>query len=200
MRKVVLLDVDGVVADLVSPTVQHLNNLLNPKLSTFTVDDVTQWDIAKSLAQSEYTGWAYAFDRALQILFNQEQFVASLPVYDGAIECVKRMAAVADVYFVTAGRPQSKYWHYERLQWIERHFSGLYNDVIFVQQKHLVHGDFFLDDKASNANAWRDKWSYTDSAHACLMLRPWNQGENVLREVSRLGFLAGFAEIVEEES
>lgn len=189
MRKVVLLDVDGVVADLVSPTVQHLNDLIDPKAATFTVDDVTEWDIAKALATGEFADYYHRFDEMVQWILDSQCFVACLPLYDGAIKCVERMAAVADVYFVTAGRPQSKYWHYERLLWAERHFGGLYKDVIFAQHKHLVHGDFFLDDKASNIRGWRKNGS------GRLLKRPWNREET---DVLTMQSLEEFAVLVED--
>ena len=194
MRKRVLLDVDGVVADLVSPTVMFLDSICYRPFPSYarklmTTKDVSTWDIAESVAR--YNGAEPGLlSQELQKLFNQEGFVVGLPVYPDAREMVERCAAVADVYFVTAGRDQSQYWHYERFQWLTKHFGGLFQDIIFANHKHIVEGNFFLDDKPSNVLARMELGSFGESY---LMDRSWNRSCVDCAKVSALDF----AQIVE---
>jgi 5'(3')-deoxyribonucleotidase len=193
MRKRVLLDVDGVVCDLVSPTVACLNQLLTQK-KVCTIGNIDRWNIAEAMAvycgEKENSDLAMSLNRTLNYLFNTESFVANLPVYYDSREAVERMAAVADVYFVTAGRDQSRYWHYERFQWLTKHFGGLFQDVIFANHKHIVEGNFFLDDKPSNVLT---RMEIGSSGESYLMDRPWNRSCVDCAKVSALDF----AQIVE---
>lgn len=190
MRKRVLLDVDGVVCNLVSPTVEYLNAICHAagwsvNKDDCTVNNIDRWDIAEAVA----VFYGHASDslvssllsRELQKLFNQEDFVAGLPVYPDAREMAEHCAAVADVYFVTAGRDQSRYWHYERFQWLTKHFGGLFQDIIFANHKHIVEGNFFLDDKPSHVLA---RWV----GESYLMDRPWNRSCVECAKVSALDF------------
>jgi 5'(3')-deoxyribonucleotidase len=196
-RKIVLLDVDGVVADLVTPVVAHLHKSLGLKCSTYTAKDVDRWDIAESITR-KLGGDPELYKQLrskVEELFNSQSFVASLQVYDGAIECAKRISSVANVYFVTAGRDESLYWNFERTKWLKEHFGGLYKGVVITEHKHLVQGDFFLDD---NVDQVGDRYHKTGGT-SCLLDRPWNDRAHVYYGV-RVGSLAQFTNIVESHS
>ena len=197
-RLVVLLDVDGVVADLVSPVVARALELVGLPKKTLADNDVDRWDIAEAVwckinQQPTVVSQDFTLSELRSFVsgwFNSQGFVTSLPVYEGAYECVKCIAKVADVYFVTAGRSQSKYWGYERTHWLKENFGGLYKGVVVTEHKYLVRGDFFLDDKIENVEVWGQQ-----STDCCYVLdQPWNRNEGSCR--SRVN-LSQFTEIVE---
>ena len=197
-RPVVLLDVDGVVADLVSPVTAKLLQFLGLPQDTLTASDVDRWDIAEATwckvsQKAEVRSQDFTLSEIsafVAVLFSSQGFVASLPVYDGAYECVERISKVADVYFVTAGRQESRYWDYERAQWLKQNFWGLYKGVVVTEHKYLVRGDFFIDDKIENVEVWGRQ-----STGCCYVLdQPWNRNEGNCK--SRVS-ISQFADIVE---
>ena len=90
-RPRVLLDVDGVLADFLTPALAFVEKLTG---KTYQEADMTTWDIFEVVGKE----WEQPFFEAC----NRPGFAASLAVYPGAQEGVARLREVAEVYIVTS--------------------------------------------------------------------------------------------------
>lgn len=143
-RPRVLLDVDGVLGDYVAAILPVARAIAG---KAFLRSDVDQWDIAKALSLSPPEGDAmFAATRELG-------FCASIPVLPGAVEGVRALRSVSDVYFVTSPT-HGRHWYYERTEWLVRHFDALVEHVVHAKRKELVAGDVFVDDKPEHVWDW----------------------------------------------
>jgi 5'(3')-deoxyribonucleotidase len=141
----ILMDVDGVLADFLSPCLAIINRLTRSKR---TLSELTSWNIFESLKipqeiieqvyrEMKEPGWCH-----------------QLPVQDGAVDGIRRLQRSAEVYAVTS--PMSgPTWVHERTLWLERHFPDLAG-VIHTEEKHCVAGDVLVDDKTSTLTRWRE--------------------------------------------
>lgn len=142
----VLLDCDGVLCDLMTPTLRVINEYdREPRgLPLYTLADLTHWEVYSALNVSAST-------RALcRDMWNSPGFARGLLPYAGAVEAVRELKTFADVYVVTSANHESPTWMYDRVQWLQEHFRIGPHRVVFTDAKHLVEGDMFVDDKRDN--------------------------------------------------
>lgn len=130
-RPIVLLDCDGVLADFVGGYLREIT------------DNIKLTDEEK---------------RAVNDIVREPGFVLNLAVLDGAKAGVKALAKVSDLYIVTSPW-NSRHWAGERQEWLCEHFKDLrLKKIVQTSAKHLVRGDFLVDDKASNCQAHGKAW------------------------------------------
>lgn len=144
--KRVLLDCDGVLADFTSAMLQLVNVFC---ATTFTPADVTEFDFAKALKLDR--GHAAAVKSAIG---GSPMFAANLAVYPGAVEGVRKLREVAEVYIVTSPWNSNPTWTHDRETWLKRHFDIPHQRVIHTSAKHVCAGDVFVDDKTSTLVEW----------------------------------------------
>lgn len=148
-RPELLLDIDGVARNFIAGTLPIVKNLTG---HDHHHDDVDQWRVEKAFKLSpEHT-------RAMYDSVNQEGWCGSLPVYEGAKEGIARLREVVDVYPVTFQYP-SLWWVRECEVWLNENFGISPNDVIHTNAKHMVFGDYFVEDKTETLVKWRAKWA-----------------------------------------
>lgn len=147
MRPLVLLDVDGVLADFITPAFKIANGLLG---TDHKPDDLDIWDMAEWLKLEKHQ--STAFYDAVKL----EGFHDDLPVYPGAVEGVKRLQEIADVHIVTSPM-YGKTWCSERWNWLYKHFGIKSKDVTHTHAKHYFRGDFLVDDKPENVLKWQSR-------------------------------------------
>jgi len=98
------------------------------------------------------------FDLIEEDLLLRPGVAQRLPVLPGAVEGITRIAAIAEVGFLsTLGGlgTRSQTWCYDRLRWVEAVFGKeLREKVILGKPKEWVPADIFVDDKASNMRRW----------------------------------------------
>lgn len=146
----VLSDVDGVIADYRKEFIQRAKKIL-PGFKVPT-DSAPDWDIAKELRLSP------AFTELVYKQMNDEGVAARMPEMPGAVESVKELAKVADVYFVTSPTKTSKTWEHDRRAWLVDKFGEeLGNKVVNTHHKYLVVGDVLIDDKPDHLREWSTK-------------------------------------------
>lgn len=143
-RPRVLLDVDGVLADFVGPALAWFNA---DQGTSFEPHHVTEYSIEKSLGLTKQQA-----DRFYKLCSRLP--VGDQPVFVGAIEGFTRLSEVADVHIVTAPWLGHATWAYERIDWLWRHFQVPYKRVVITPAKHLVRGDFLVDDKTETLHTW----------------------------------------------
>lgn len=144
----VLLDVDDVIADFVGYYLQVAGKVMN---TDYLREQVTEWDIDKCLDLPE---WA---KREMKYLICQPRVASAIPEFPGAVESIKELSQISEIYFVTAPYRGSPTWTRDREDWLHTRFGELGKRVIHTSYKAPVSGDFFIDDRPINLLEWGDE-------------------------------------------
>lgn len=176
----ILMDVDGVVADLVGAVCAEL------EASDFglrTPEDFVSYEFGKVLTEGERK----AITRSLAA----PGFCSSIPWYPAGrmfVECLKE---IGEVVAVTKPFAAGRTWAWERQQWL----GPLVSQVVHTGYKECVRGDVLIEDCTDHVAAWLNE---NELGWAILIDRPWNRGDRVppraLRAVSygdAIGMLRG---------
>jgi 5'(3')-deoxyribonucleotidase len=144
MRPRVLLDIDGVVCDFLTPFIAHINSAMG---TSHKLEDMTQWDMYSSFNVPQDVR------EIVDSIIKTPGYCDSLKPLPGAVDGAKKLMEIADVYVVTSPW-NSDTWESERRQWIRR-YLGLGGDhVINTRAKHVVAGDALIDDKDETLKRW----------------------------------------------
>lgn len=117
----------------------------------------------------------------------------------GAIDALRRLDAMCNVFIVTHARYEAKgHAHEQKLLWLERYAPWFDRDkVIFTRQKHLVRGDVLIEDNIETLRRW--KLANHHQGEAFLIDSPWNQsglGRGSDFQYYRMDSLAEIADIL----
>ncbi len=150
----ILLDVDGVIADLVGDLCREL------RASGYKrePEDFTSYEFSSVLPRDEAAVAHGAMIRP--------GFVQTMSWYPGAKAFVKALQSVAKVVAVTKPFPAGPTWAYERAIWLKGHIDT----VIQTEHKELIPGDILIEDYWLNAQKWQ---TAHPKGHAILIERPW---------------------------
>jgi len=159
MKPVILLDVDGVLADFCAGYLGLIEEITGIRYGNAVITD---WSITKSpffAVAARESGidvdalTAKCWKRAKRI-----GFCSSLPVIGGAetIAAVRELRKIGHVEVLTSPLAGAPTWMSERVEWLERHFDFAPDDVHFVSKKFRVAGDVLVDDKPSHIIEWMD--------------------------------------------
>jgi 5'(3')-deoxyribonucleotidase len=150
----VLVDVDGVLADLVGELCHRLRGvglLAAP-------EDVRHYDFSKVWPQTHLAlvyEWMASpgFANELQWYAGAPEFLAGLP---------------GDIVALTHPYHRSQTWAYDRTQWLRGHV----HHIVLTASKHLVGGDVLVEDHLDNLNSWLEAHP---QGRGVLIDRPWNR-------------------------
>lgn len=156
----VLLDVDGVLADFVTPALEVMKNVTGKPLPEDVLED---WDIFRSVDKSLQS---HIYDE-----FKKEGWCYALKPYPGAIKGVSRLREIADVYFVTSPM-HGPHWAYERTKWLIDLFNAKTGHVISTNAKYVCRGNVLIDDKTSHIVKWGE---HHPDALRILWKQPYNE-------------------------
>lgn len=145
-----LVDCDGILSDFIGGALATLNELYD---TSFQREHVTEFDFTKALGMS-----APAAAAAKRAIGSAVGFARHLDVYPGAIDGMRRLHDIAEVYVVTSPWNSNPTWCHDREAWLDRHFGIPHARVIHTSAKHLIAGDVLVDDKTSTCEAWRAAW------------------------------------------
>lgn len=120
------------------------------------LDAMTQWDMYDSFEVPEEV------QREIDAVIHTPGYCASLRPFPDALDGVNRLRSVADVYVVTSPWTSSPTWEYERRDWIYKHLGISKSHLISTSAKHVCAGDFLIDDKHANLDAW-----FSCNPHGC---------------------------------
>ncbi len=146
------LDVDDILYDCNGYALERLNaeEGIEPPL---TIYDIKAWGSGQSRADGRLR------------YFSDPDFVASQPILPHAAEMVRKLCAVADVFFVTAVPPACMSARAERLV---KDFPEVPPEHILIgTRKDMVNLDILLDDGAHNITR-------TPATYPVLFRKPWN--------------------------
>ncbi|GAX89885.1 5'-3'-deoxyribonucleotidase [Effusibacillus lacus] len=142
MNKVLCIDMDSVIVDLMSEWYGRYNRDYGDDL---TVERVLRWD-AKSYVKPECGEKIYEY-------LNEPGFFASLEPLPHAIEVMQRLSKRYDLLIVTS--PPSVHAYREKEEWVSRYlpFIGRHN-LIFAHRKEVIDGDLLFDDAPHNLHGF----------------------------------------------
>jgi 5'(3')-deoxyribonucleotidase len=142
-NQVVLLDVDDVVCRCVQGMANEAGKKLGVEISE---DDVKTWDFHDTIDGP-------GLKEHIEEKMSEKGWCLSLEPFPGAIEGVKRLMTIAEIFFVTAPF-HGEHWMHERRSWLYSNFGVDRDRVIQGHSKFLVRGDVFVDDKVENLVRW----------------------------------------------
>lgn len=186
MKKTLLLDVDGVIANFKLLYLQCAQEATGRQFDVALIGN--DWAYGASL------GLTLEQTRATWEHIKEPGRGRNMQPLPGAIEGVKELLKEYEIYFVTAPFLAAPTWCHERHQWLVHHFrETVGHNLVFTEHKYLVRGDCLVDDRPQNVLKWCDAnkhkahlgvlWGTTPSAPS--------EGQNlhVLQDWSRLRLL-----------
>ena len=171
MRPIVLMDVDGVIADFCHAYLFWTKMVTGKK---FTPGDVTQWEFADALNLSSEES------HAIDMVLRGPDIASGFGEYPGSVRLVKELMTFADVVFVTSPFAKSPTWAHDREWWLKARF-GEDAKIIHTKHKQYVDGDFMIDDGPHNLAAWEQVNIITRFGYC--VGRPWNGGKQTLEQI-----------------
>lgn len=162
--KTYLIDVDGVLANMVEPWLEVLYKVTH---RSYFYDQVKDFDFTSIASATEASKvWAH--------IAKTPGWCANLAPYPGTSALLHRLRMLGRVVAVTAPLAQSDFWTFERRRWLRA--KGFHDrDIVFAHDKGLVHGDALIDDGEHNIRDFRGP--------GYLVARPWNRGTMTLEQI-----------------
>lgn len=133
--------------------------------SEFTARDVYEWDFCRAL------GLHPADAAEVKHKISLPGLAASLAVYPGAVDGVRALQRVSEIYIVTSPWNSNPTWVHERETWLKHHFDIKPSNIIHTSAKHVCIGDALVDDKTETCEVWRQ-------AHPSSMAVQWGNPHN----------------------
>lgn len=170
MRPTLLLDVDGIIADFETAFLEVARDLTGRDI----VRDPTQWCMeAQCRLTEEEAGEVWS-------VIHGSRFARDLDPYPFAVDNVKSLSELCNVYFVTSPMEENPTWAHDRALWLRSHFGDeLGSKVISTKHKHCVRGNVFVDDKPEHI----EQWSRAHGDGAAFL---WNRAYNSEIELPRV--------------
>lgn len=171
----VLIDMDGVIADLLTPWCAAYNKKYN--------DDLTIDQFAKSWNVHSHVKCGYG----VYDILNTPEFFAELKLHRDAyqglndLKYLSMQGKIRPVIVSCCGGIPNR--ASGKLQWLQTYAPWIIKDTIFCSDKSLVHGDIIIDDRVDVLCAWK---AAHPEGHAILMSAPHNISvDEDLYDVSR---------------
>jgi 5'(3')-deoxyribonucleotidase len=181
---VLLLDMDGPIAGF-DLGLWELCKALDVEMDIIDLDDPNRkYYMTENMVDPD--------DAAMvRHVINTTHFFRNLPVTPGALEGVRELMEVFDVWVCTKPLDANRYCRDDKMYWIKENFPDLHNKVIMAPKKSMVIGDILLDDAPAvsciPANSWRPV-VFTDTFNISHKdwgsLEHWSWGDDVEKLVA----------------
>jgi 5'(3')-deoxyribonucleotidase len=179
VRPRLLVDVDGVVADMVPSFVSWANLKFGLSVDPETI--VYHNDMGRSPSLREVDvqlrelyptpgqdgGWGGAF---IEFMSNPRAYPEHVTVVPGSQEALAQLRETYDVLFVTALMRRANQHVPGKLDWIGQNFPGIHICTIPSELKCWIPGTFAIDDRYDTCMRWWDV-----GTQALLFKRPWSE-------------------------
>lgn len=177
-------DVDGVLGNF---TELYLNAVRAATGRDIPKDWLpAQWDIDEDLGLTEKER------KATWDLINLPGQADFINPYPGAVEGIKKLSEIVDIFFVTSPVKSSPTWTYDRNKWLKRYFGKrLAGFVLYTEHKYTAAADFFVDDKPSHCEEWSEAWP-----HGKALL--WTAGYNHSFQNDRITRVQNFDDVARQ--
>ena len=155
-RKTFGIDLDDTLNNLCDVWLEHYNRDYKENLKK---EDIKSWNIAS------YTKIG---DRIYDYLL-YPNFFQSLGIQPQAKEVTEWLSQYFELYIVTAYHPATCY---DKSKWVEKNLPHIPSrNIIFCNNKGLVHTDFLLDDGLHNIEAYKKN---NPRGFPIVFTQPWN--------------------------
>lgn len=170
--KIILCDVDGVVANLVTGFQNFTHSQFNVDFEY--TDIVFHNDMGRSPRLNKVNNQLARFG-GFSALF--EMFMKDRDVYgkwidpiNGALSAIADLRSTHEIIFVTALMKSARDHFRSKMEWIERFFPDIQIMTGSSSIKHLVHGDYAIDDRYDTCMRWEGS-----GTRSFLFRQPWNE-------------------------
>lgn len=176
-KPIVLCDVDGVVASFEDKFIEVTNFVLG---TSFTNNDL------KLPLFHEALGLTREQELAVKDELAKLGVADELKPYPDAVEGIKELAKISNIYFVTSIFRRCPTWTFDRVKWLKEYLGEeLSLKTVFTFHKELVQGDVFIDDLGENIFKWAQA---NKNGNAILFMQNYNKdvkirGEKVPQDV-----------------
>lgn len=143
MKKVLAVDMDGVLADLVPHLIDVVNECEDDDAQ---YDDVTTWELER---------YFKCGDKVYGYLTHD--FFLTIPVIEGSKEVMEKLNEKYDLNIVTSAT-NIKESLSAKMMWLEEHFPFIsYKNIILCGKKDLIKCDIMIEDSPMNLKATKPK-------------------------------------------
>lgn len=156
----ILVDVDGVIADIATPVYKLARKLTGRKLPKPETWNTYDFADALKLTRNEREYFA----REVRRQNNLGWRVEFLP---NAHNFLEHLAMGHEVVFVTAPWIGLEHWVEARMSLLETYLGRKKFSIVFTKDKHLVKGDWLIDDHYENIAKNHER--------GIMLKRPWNE-------------------------
>lgn len=152
-RKIIAVDLDETIQDMVYQVIQAYNRTYRQNLNYYKIE---QYDISPYIVSECKHIWQE---------FATEELMRNLHVEPTAVETLTKLNELHDIYFVTAGHPNTMR---VRDLWLASHFDWYKSKMLICcRNKQLLKVDVMVDDYEMNLVG--------GEYQKFLMTRPWNK-------------------------
>jgi len=157
--KTILLDVDGVLADCNKAVYQAARKMFNRKIPHYSTWDKYAFEDSMKLTRSEKEYFYKTLARKNNVGYQ-------INFYPGAQAFIEHLGFGNQVVFCTAPWRGLEHWCEARYSLLEHYLGRRNYSVVFTHDKHLVQGDWLVDDKWENIEKNLER--------GVLFAQPWN--------------------------
>ena len=158
----VLVDCDGVLADLVGPWLDVLDEVHGIRAS---YDEVTDFEFGRCVCTPEQAEAVWAHIDATP------GWGLRLPALPHVAAGLRHLRSWANRVVCVTSPHVSGSWVVDRYRWLfQRGFHR--RDIVLASDKSLVAGDALIDDKVDNLREWVKAWPYGE---AVTIEHPYNR-------------------------
>lgn len=163
-----MFDVDGVLVDLMGPTLRKLSTKFKERAPS--LGQIDKYDLSKCLD-------AEMFEDVTKRIWADPYLWRHLPPRAGAVHAVEELRSMG-VHVIACTAPvKGTGFDFEgvRREMLADHFGIDGHDVLFcpARHKHRVSADVFVEDRDETLSAWI---ASNPNGLAILMSQPWNEG------------------------
>lgn len=160
----VLLDCDGVMSNFVDAACEFIYQATGTR---YFPEEIFDHDTFGFLGLKH-------LERDLKEEIEQHDWCLNMRPFPGARRGVQRLSKYADIVVVTAPY-HANGWVMQRNEWLRRYMKISEVQVVYAENKGLVSGDFFVDDKVENCVEWS---TANPNGMAIVWNRPYNGGKD----------------------
>ena len=165
-KPVLLLDMDGIIADFNLYSIQTYNRLFpNAKLDEKNVNNyIGDHEVIHPSIDP----------KALRRPYKDPGAFINLPVMIGSQAAIEELEELFDIYVVTTQYYGNPTCVHEKHVWLQRHFPSIADKGIFTKHKSMVKGDILVDDRPANLAAYK---AANPKAKTASLEYPWSNPE-----------------------
>lgn len=139
MKKVLAVDMDGVLADLIPRLIEVVNECEGDSVSH---DDIITWNLGKY----------FKCGKKVYEYLTHDLFL-TLPVIEDSQEAMRKLNEVYDLHIATSAT-NNKDSLVAKMTWLEEHFPFIsYENIILCGKKDLISCDIMIEDSPMNLKA-----------------------------------------------